>query len=255
MTPPKPSRALAAACRALDAAIALLLLSAMANTFASGLVYRYGYDFLDRHFAILFWLVAARVAAVVPWSEFPKIGLRRQLYCALAAVVLFISVRNLFERNFSAATQAMIATRFGFGGMSDSEIAADITDHNKWYPNARFVEKVKAAIPPDASVAFFGDQRGHIMSYLLYPRRVYMIPAMQIELNEAIQRNWLWTPMEDPLHPKNDFVRPRDWSIPQAEPLPEIQEQFGKMAAEKKIEWAIYYDSVFPENCWFGRIE
>lgn len=248
-------RALRIAGNAVDATMALLVLFIVYNAIDNRLVYVMHDKFFRYTFGPLFWLLLLRSAMLLPWRALRTLRPPQWAVVAFAAVAYVAFLWNVLNRNFPEAMRAIVVTRTSFQGYSDFEVAKDITDWNKYYPRAAFVEELKAAIPEDAGILYFGDQRGHIISYLLYPRRVYMLPELQIALNWSVQENWTWTPMKDPFHALADPLNPTDEGLPQNIPNEKMQRDAIELIRAKKIGWVVSYDSMYPERCWFRRID
>ncbi len=241
--------------RLLDILMLITVISIIANTMNTWLVYKAGYNFLDRHFKILMYLITIRLVTVVPWVKFLQLSIRDKVFSVACAAGFYAFLFTLLMTNFRFAVEAVVITRASFQGATDDEIARDITEWNKWYPRMRFIQQMQEEIPEDAAIAYIGDQRAHIISYLLYPRRVYALPEMQTILNETIQENWTWSDIEDPFHPPTDPLNPVDQGLPQNEPDKELQQKFLKMIEDKNIGWVMYYDSLYPDKSWFDKIK
>jgi hypothetical protein len=240
--------------KVLDVLIALCLLFIFINTFHSGLLYRAGMSFFEELFDIFYYLLLARTAILIPWNRFVRFSPIQQLYGFLCGVAFVKILSILISVNLYSALEAVVATRSSFAGATDSEIAIDITENNKFYPRHSFLLRVKEAIPEDAAILYFSDQRPHIISYILMPRRVYVLPAMQIALNNSIQENWTWSPMRDPHFPQKDPLNPRVDPAVSRTPNPELMEEARRLIKEKNIKWVIYYDSLYPDRSWFAPI-
>lgn len=238
-----------------DGLIAVCFLLIVFLTINSWPIYRGGSALMEYPFEILFYLVLLRCLVAVPWGIFWKSTIPQKTFFVIVALLFALFLKNLFFVNFKSAVEAIIITRSAFQGATDEEIAIDITEHNKWYPRMSFVLQIMEEVPEDAALAYIGDQRGHIMTYLLYPRRLYSLPVMQEVLNQSIQENWTWSHLKDPFHPQKDPMNPIMEGYPQDEPSIEIQTDFMRMVEEKDIEWVIYYDSIYPEKSWFRKID
>lgn len=240
---------------ALDVALAVVFLFIVANAFNTSLVYRRGFGLLERVFEVFSYLIIARIAIVIPVRRLLATPPMHRLFLACSAIMFVLFLHVLININFYSAVRAIIITRISFDDATDLEIATDITEDNLWYPQASLVQRMKDQIAEGDGIAYIGDQRAHIISYLLYPRRVYALPEMQIVLNEMVEENWTWSPLIDPFHPPKDPMNPVFEGYPQNEPNREIQDKFRRMVAEKDIRWVLYYDSTHPAKSWFRRIE
>ncbi len=238
-----------------DVLLILVIISIVFNTTNSWLVYKMGYGFLEDHFHFLFWILIVRLATIIDLRRFVALSHFQKIYTVVLTGVFLLFLRNLILTNFFSASEAIVITRGAFQGASDKEIAIDITEHNKWYPRASFVYEIMEKVPEDAGIAYIGDQRAHIISYLLYPRRVYVLPKLQIVLNESIQDNWTWSELEDPFHPQEDPLNPVDYGYEIGNPDPQIQEDLQKMIEEKDIEYIVYYDSLWTDKSWIYKLE
>jgi len=248
-------RALGIAMRVVDVLIAVVFVSVVANAANTWPVYIVGDKLLAYHFKALFWLLVVRSASVVPWQRFPVLPPIRIAAVVVAGIVYLLFLHTLILTNFYSAVVAVMHTRAAFKGATDAEIAIDITEHNKWYPRMSFVIKVQELVPEDAAIAYIGDQRPHIMSYLLYPRRVYALPEMQTTLNQSIQDNWTWSHLEDPFHKQEDPQNPRRRPTPPDLAPERIQAEMRRMIAERKIEWVLYYDSLYTDKSFIERVD
>lgn len=251
--PLQRSRAWTIACRILDGVLALTVLAALVHVFYSDLIYRYD-NILDYTLEAFLILLVLRAGTLVPWRAVAGSGWKGWLFTVATAAAFLFSAQMLVMTHFREAIKGVIVSRTAYIGKTDSEISNDINEYNLWYPRNSFVDRMIAEIPPDAKIAFIGDQRAHVMSYHLYPRKVYCLPRMQELLNIAIQDNWTWASIEDPFFPPK---KPESGIglFPQDEPNREIQEQFWAMVKEKQIEWVVCYDSVHPQRSWYRWID
>lgn len=241
--------------RVLDALILLVFLSMLANTLNSWVLYWYGADLLERHFEVLFYLLVGRSLWLVPWGQVRQLRPLQWPLVLAAAGVYTLFLHTLLMVNLYAAALAVVETRAAFHGASDREIAIDITEWNKWYPRMSFVYDVLEQTPEDAGIAYVGDQRAHIMSYLLYPRRVYALPEMQEILNFSIQENWTWSHIEDPFFPQKDPLNPvPEPGFSKDAPNREMQAAMIDMIERNDIGWVLYYDSLYPENSFLHKL-
>lgn len=240
----------------IDGAMALVFVIILLLILNTWPIYWFGDNFLHRFFEILYWLLMARLMTLVPWADVVRRGPKACAALVLLGGALAMFLHVLILTNFWSAAQAIVITRGSFAGATDREIAEDITEYNKWYPRMSFVHHILDTVPEDASIAYFGDQRAHIMSYLLYPRKVYVLPRLQIILNETIQDNWTWSHLEDPFHPQEDPLNPRlvgDFS--KDDPSEEVQQDLLRMIDEREIGWIMYYDSIYPDKSWIRKLE
>lgn len=238
----------------LDALIGLNFFVIAVITLNAYTIYYEGYNPLEYAFEILGYLILIRIGTLIPWRRLRHLSPMNGVVLLLSGAALVTFLWVLINVNFYKAVQAIIITRISFDDASDEEIARDIAEYNLWYPQTSLVAELKETVPEGDGIAYIGDQRGHIMSALLYPRRVYALPELQLLLNKAIGKSWTWHETEDPLRPSNDPLNPRLNYV--AEPLadPDVQENLQQMIEERDIQWVLYYDAARPDRSWLRRI-
>lgn len=191
-------------------------------------------------------LVAPKLRGVPP--------LRRAALAGLSIPAL-VSLWFLLVENYRHGAATVVETGLAFHGRTERDVDIDMTEWHKVFPQMSVMYEVMDRTPPDARIAAFGDLRGHIMQYHLYPRRLYQLPELQRILLKSSQESFGFVPLDDPLHPKKNYRAPTDENLPQDTPDPAVQEAFWRMVDEKGIDWVLYYDVLYRKNSFLRRID
>lgn len=218
------------------------------------IVYKAGFNLLEYGLEGLFYLLVLNLAVSIPWKKyFIDVEWSARLVGALGVIVGALLLYTLVFVNATEAIEGELIMRAAFSESSDDEIAATILEHKNYYPSTRFIQNVIDTVPEDAAIAWVSDQRAHVVSYQFYPRKVYAIPELQVELNLTIQEGWDWMEIEDPNRPPMEPQFPDGTVNP--DPSDAYQQALLTMIEEKQISWIVYYDSLHPERSWVHRIE
>lgn len=153
---------------------------------------------------IIFQVFYALVTIELLWHVYPYLrgalrGKVRLVGATLASIMLIMFLTADFLHLFGRDYLRTRGYRIAFDNMTNEEILHAFTIHNPYVPDERFLDEVRATIPGGDGVLYFGTLRGDPFNYGLYPRRVYMLPAMQRATLEMIAEGW--GDVKDPLFP------------------------------------------------------
>jgi hypothetical protein len=246
-----PLRLLPLSRRIADVLLGLALALVVIPACFPWLLYNSRFSHYEDAAAFLMIAILLRLALALDWETVRTWRWSSWVRIAILAPMAYYAVPKFATGNVRDAVWDNTLTRVSYEGVSDREFKLDTTGRQKFYPQHAFVERVQKAIPIDARIAYFGDLRGHLINTELYPRKLYQLPELQIQLNSAVQTNWEWIGVDDPFHPIDDFLS-KDPNVHL--PDPAVQQAFREMLARHQIEWVIYYDSVWPERSWFRRL-
>ncbi|MCC5876381.1 MAG: hypothetical protein JJU11_09215 [Candidatus Sumerlaeia bacterium] len=163
---------------------------------------------------------------------------------AMFAGLLFSELWTLHQRDYIRSR----SYRIGWPGYSDSEILADFTATNRFYPNEGFLEEVRRFVPEDEAVLYVGSMRGDPINYALYPRRVYMMPDAQRATMDLLALQW--RPVGDPMFPEGFAPNLFDGELPRGE----LAEEILSVVRDKNIKWFLTWDVLDPEAGRLWRI-
>lgn len=241
-------------CLFLDILIAICGLVIVATLFNNWIFFRLNFDFPDRFINAAFWLLLVRVLFMV---DFTKLKSRSDFHydtTVVFSVIIFgLCMWHALYESMHHATRGVAVLRGSFQDVPEEVIGEEITNLNQYYPNYQFIHEVLRNVPEDARIAWFGDMRGHLVTYDLYPRRVYMLPETQEVLNRTAMECYSWSGVYDPIYPLTSAFDEYDpWEYKSD---PEVQEAFQKMIEEKDINWVIGYSILYPEKCFYKKIK
>jgi len=239
---------------ALDVLCALSVLLVICFGFFGSFVYHFGFGVFETCFDVLMIALPVRFLLLFPWKNTGHFSIRQSIRWVAIGLLMLLSVPALLHNTFNSSLQVSIFDRSAFADASDDVIQQVVVDNNLWYPHRSLIKQILEEVPETDGIAYFGDQRGYVFTYLIYPRRLYIIPQLQFELNRRVEDKWEWMEYSDPFQPR---VEPKvavlePWNT--TTPDPEIQASFLQMLELKDIQWILYYNSLSPEKTWLRRI-
>lgn len=206
----------------------------LASLVFGDMIYFLGEGFLVWLCELIFMLLAARCVMGLPWR-----GLRRLAPPALATAVATIGFLALIQPALTSTlpgvARRLTGTRIAFKGLNDDRIMAHLTEFQYGYPRRSFVVQAQSRIPEGDTMLYVGDQRAHIVSYLLYPRKLYMLPELQEILLKTSQLEYITAP--DPALPAT-ADRIAGYGQEQT------RRKLDQLIQERQIHWLLWYDTL-----------
>ena len=234
---------------ALDVLLAVTLLFIIANLANARLIYRARDGFLDYLCLPFAALGRLRLAAAFPWGRFVSAWSIRQKLVSLALLALAVAgARIAIGTSLRDFVRYFTVTRMAVHADNDQDRFDFFFNFRRWYAQDAFVDKVKSEVPEDAAFAYFNDLRAHMLSYQLYPRRIYVLPELQAVLDANEQTRWI--DIKDPLMPEDPRFRGEAVGYEK----PGALDRLAKMIENNKIEWMIRYDAVKTSETMFCRL-
>jgi hypothetical protein len=179
--------------------LALLSIGGLsALVFSDELNFDSSFDLPGRIAGITAGIVLLAAALSVNWKSLTDQGVAftacRLLLLAAGGFALHFAISS----ELGSVVEAQARARAAYAGASDDEILNDLTNHDRFYQPHTLMMNVRRETSENEAILYIGDLRPDPVSYLLYPRPVYVLPQLQADLNQQVFRNW--SGLHDPGH-------------------------------------------------------
>lgn len=216
----------------------------------SGLFYRLSDTYQDYLFELLALFILLRSALALPIRDWAKRWPWKRKLSGIGMVVLYgYLIYFLCIESLAVGVAHVVHKRSAHQGATNRESMSYFYDYGRWYPRPSFINEVAEQVGEDEGILYFGDLRGHMFSYLLYPRKVYVHPEIQLMHDQNEQCRWI-SEDSDPLQPYDK----RFDDVASGLDNPEVVKEIDQAIDDRGIEWVIIYDSLKPEETLFYRI-
>ncbi len=226
----------------------------IATLFSNWIFYRWNFDFPDRFIQAAFIIFMVRVLLTLDYKKLRRsTDFHYDTYVIVTVLVIGLCMWHSLYESMHHATRGVAILRGSFANVSDEVISEEVTNLNQYYPNYQFLHAALREIPEDANIALIGDMRGHLITYDVYPRKLYMLEEAQIVLNKNAMECYAWKHVDDPIYPLTDPFATYTPYEPKSDE--EVQRLFKEMIEEKDIDWVICYSTIYPEKSFFKKIK